>query len=144
MFDEATTELAPQECWELLSAHTLGRLAFHLVDELHITPINYVVDSGSLLFRSAEGSKLLGVVMGGPMAFEIDGDDGQTAWSVVVRGEASLLSEGQAHRADALPLHPWVDGEHKYNVVEIRPTEVTGRFFRLDPDARGASGGAGA
>ena len=144
MFDEVTTELAPEECWRLLAENSLGRLAFDLVGELHITPINYVVDGQSLLFRSAEGSKLLSVVMDGAVVFEIDGQDGETAWSVLVRGRASLLDEADEHRADALPLHPWVDAEHKYNVVEVTPTAVTGRFFRLDPDARPAKAGTDA
>ena len=57
-------------------------------DQVHITPINYVVDKDTLLFRTAEGSKLLGVVMDEDVAFEIDGENGHIAWSVIVRGTA--------------------------------------------------------
>ena len=73
--------------------------------------------------------------MNDDVAFEIDGENGHTAWSVVVRGRARRLDEHEAHRADDLPLRPWV-GTHKYNVVEITPTAISGRRFVLDPHAR--------
>jgi nitroimidazol reductase NimA-like FMN-containing flavoprotein (pyridoxamine 5'-phosphate oxidase superfamily) len=132
---ETVTELPLDECWELLRAHFMGRLAFHLAEQVHIAPINFVVDGQTLLFRTAEGNKLLGVVMNEDVVFEIDGENGHTAWSVIVRGTARLLDERAAHRADDLPLRPWT-GAHKYNVVEITPTAITGRRFVLDRHAR--------
>ena len=62
--DQAMTELSLEECWEMLRAEEFGRLAFRLVDEVHITPINYAVDGETLLFRTAEGNKLLSAAMG--------------------------------------------------------------------------------
>lgn len=128
--EDVISELTLEQCWELLRAEEFGRLAFRLVDEVHITPINYVVDGETLLFWTAEGSKLLGVVMGSPVAFEIDRYGEDCARSVVLRGTARLLPEDEAHRADNLPLRPWVP-TLKYNVVEISPTEVSGREFEL-------------
>lgn len=126
----AVTEMTSDECWQLLRTEEFGRLAFRLVDEVHITPLNYAVDGDVLLFRTAEGDKLLGVVMGSEVAFEIDRFDGESARSVVVRGSARLLGEDEAHRAENVPLRSWV-GTHKYNVVEIAPKVVTGRAFEL-------------
>jgi nitroimidazol reductase NimA-like FMN-containing flavoprotein (pyridoxamine 5'-phosphate oxidase superfamily) len=128
--DEPFTELTLEECWELLRRHELGRLAFHLADEVHITPVNYAVDEDTLLFRTAAGSKLLAVVMNSDVAFEIDEHDEHTARSVILRGRAELLDEYSAHRAENLPLRPWVENP-KENVVEITPTEISGRSFRL-------------
>lgn len=130
MNTDPVTELTDEECWELLRTNELGRLGFHLLEQVHVVPINYTVDEDTLLFRTAEGSKLLGVVMHGDVVFEIDDHDEHSAWSVVVRGTAVLLDEASAHRADNLPLRPWVDNP-KYNVVEIIPAEITGRSFRL-------------
>ena len=127
---EAITDMTSDECWEMLRSEEFGRLAFRLVDEVHITPINYAVDGDILLFRTAEGDKLLGVVMGSEVAFEIDRFDGESARSVVVRGSARLLGEDEEHRAENVPLRSWV-GTHKYNVVEIAPKVVTGRAFGL-------------
>ena len=130
MADDVVTELTSEECWEMLRDEEFGRLAYRLVDEVHITPINYAVDAGALLFRTAEGSKLLAVVMGSEVAFEIDRYGEDWARSVVVRGPARVLPEDQAHRAENVPLRPWVP-TLKYNVVEIEPKVVSGRAFEL-------------
>ena len=137
MSDEAPiVEMTTDECWEQLRAHEFGRLAFRLVDEQHITPINYAVDRDpvgrlSLIFRTAPGEKLFAVELGAEVAFEIDDFSGETAMSVVVRGHARHLGEAEEHRVDHLPLRPWVN-TLKYDVVEIVPDDVTGRRFRLD------------
>lgn len=129
--DDESSELTSEECWDFLRSSEFGRLAFHLGDEVHIVPVNYAVDGETLLIRTAEGSKLLGVVMNEDCAFEIDEFDDDEASSVVVRGRARVLGEDEEHRADRLGLRAWV-GAFKYNVVEISPTEVSGRRFALD------------
>lgn len=128
--DHPVTDLSVDECWGMLRAEEFGRLAFRLMDEVHIAPVNYAVEGESLLFRTAEGDKLLGVVMGGEVAFEVDRFEGESARSVVVRGTAQLLDESEAHRAENVPLRSWVS-TLKYNVVEIVPHVVTGRAFEL-------------
>jgi uncharacterized protein len=134
--DEPTTRMGTEECWEFLRRHELGRLAHHLADEVHIAPVNYAVDHDpatgrrSLLFRTAEGSKLLGVVMNPDVAFEVDEIVEERATSIVLRGRARRLEEDEEHRAENLPLHPWVAPE-KWNVVEVDVTEISGRRFEL-------------
>ena len=133
--EDPVTELTADECWELLRSEELGRLAFRLLEDVHITPMNYAVEGETLLFRTAEGDKLLGVVMGAPVAFEVDRYDEESARSVVVRGTARVLPEDEAHRADDLKLRPWVP-TLKYDVVEIAPHVITGRRFELVRDHR--------
>ncbi len=128
--EETFGVMAPQECWEMLRANEFGRLAFHLAGEVHLAPINYAVDGETLLFRTAEGSKLLGIEMNPDVAFEIDEFDEHHARSVVLRGVARHLDEAEEHRAENVPLRPWV-ADLKYDVVEIRPTEISGRTFEL-------------
>lgn len=130
MTDEVVTQLSQEDCWHMLREEEFGRLAFRLVDEVHITPINYAVDHDTLLFRTAAGNKLLSVAMDSEVAFEIDRYDDTSASSVVVRGSARILPEDEAHRAETVPLRTWV-GTPKYNVVEIHPREITGRAFEL-------------
>jgi nitroimidazol reductase NimA-like FMN-containing flavoprotein (pyridoxamine 5'-phosphate oxidase superfamily) len=130
MTDEVVTALSSEECWGMLRDEEFGRLAYRLGDEVHITPINYAVEGGSLLFRTAEGNKLLAVVTGSEVAFEIDRYGEESARSVVVRGTARLLPEDEAHRADNVPLRPW-SPTLKHNVVELEPKVVSGRSFEL-------------
>lgn len=128
--DQIITELTTEECWAMLRAEEFGRLAYRLPEEVNIVPINYAVDGDSLLFRTAEGNKLLGVVIYSDVVFEIDSYDDEYAQSVILRGNARRLEEDEEHRADHVPLRPWLD-TLKYNVVEIIPTQITGRRFKL-------------
>lgn len=131
MHEDPVTVLSAAESWELLRSQELGRLAFHLGEEVHITPVNYAVEGDALLFRTAPGSKLLGIVMDADVAFEIDRVEGEVATSVVVRGRARRLEEDEQHRTESVGLRPWVPTA-KYEVVEIVPTSVSGRAFSLE------------
>jgi nitroimidazol reductase NimA-like FMN-containing flavoprotein (pyridoxamine 5'-phosphate oxidase superfamily) len=131
--ESPVTTLSVEECWELLEAEEFGRLAYRLVDEVHVVPINYLADNRSLLFRTAGGNKLLAAALHSDVAFEIDWHDDLTAWSVVARGQLRRLPEDQEDRVEDLPLRPWVP-TLKYNLVELVPTDVSGRFFRLRRD----------
>lgn len=134
--DDPITRMSAQQSWDFLRRHELGRMAYHLADEVHIVPVNYAVDHDpvsdrrSLLFRTAEGSKVLGVVMNSDVAFEVDELVDEVAASVIVRGRARLLEEDEAHRAETLPLRSWV-ATSKWNVVEIEVAEISGRTFEL-------------
>jgi nitroimidazol reductase NimA-like FMN-containing flavoprotein (pyridoxamine 5'-phosphate oxidase superfamily) len=129
-------ELSLEECWQLLELEEFGRLAYRLVDEVHLVPINYAVDAGTLLFRTTSGNKLLAAALHSDVAFEIDWHDDLAAWSVVVRGQLRRLHEDEQHRVEGLRLQPWVP-TLKYEVVELTPVSVTGRRFylrRSEPD----------
>jgi nitroimidazol reductase NimA-like FMN-containing flavoprotein (pyridoxamine 5'-phosphate oxidase superfamily) len=130
--DWPVDELSYEESWELLETQELGRLAYRLVDEVHLVPINYVTDGRSLLFRTGSGSKLLAAALESDVAFEIDWYDDRTAWSVVARGHLRKLGDDEAHRADGLPLNSWVPTP-KDDVIELMPEVVTGRRFQLRP-----------
>jgi nitroimidazol reductase NimA-like FMN-containing flavoprotein (pyridoxamine 5'-phosphate oxidase superfamily) len=99
---------------------------------VHLVPINYAVDAGALLFRTASGNKLLAAALHSDVAFEIDWHDDRAAWSVVVRGTLRRLHEDEQHRADGLLVQQWIP-TLKYDVVELTPVSVTGRRFYLRP-----------
>ncbi len=133
--DAPVVELTSEECWALLEDEQFGRLAYRLVDEVHLVPINYVTDGRSLVFRTASGNKLLAAALHSDVALEIDWHDDLTAWSVVARGRLRRLGEDEAHRADDLPLQPWVP-TLMHEVVELDAEVITGRRFRLQrPEA---------
>ena len=128
--DEPVAELSTEECWELLEREQFGRLAYRLVDEVHLVPINYAADAGALLFRTASGNKLLAAALHSDVAFEIDWHDEVAAWSVVVRGGLHRLGEDEAERVEELLPQSWVPTQ-KYDVIELQPDVVTGRRFLL-------------
>lgn len=127
---EPPQTLSTEECWDLLAGHEFGRLAFPVLGDVQITPINYAVDGDTLLFLTAQGNKLLGVVMHARVALEIDEISDDSAWSVLVRGTARVLEGEEVYRAEEVPLRPWV-ADDKHVVVEITPDQVSGRRFHL-------------
>jgi nitroimidazol reductase NimA-like FMN-containing flavoprotein (pyridoxamine 5'-phosphate oxidase superfamily) len=94
-----------------------------------IFPVNYVVEDGEIIVRTAEGTKLAAAIMGGRVAFEIDefNADNHTGWSVVVHGTARE-AEGllDVMHDEEIDTSPWADGA-KLRVVHITPDHVTGR-----------------
>jgi nitroimidazol reductase NimA-like FMN-containing flavoprotein (pyridoxamine 5'-phosphate oxidase superfamily) len=135
---EGMQELTEPQCWDLLRSEEVGRLAVSITNHPDIFPINYVVDHGSIVFRTAEGTKLAAAVLGVAVAFEIDGYDRAAgeAWSVVVKGEAVEIEQvlGRFDAAD-LPLFPW-HASPKHRFVRIEPQSVTGRRFVVVEDRR--------
>jgi uncharacterized protein len=127
----STEILQEQECWELLRSQEVGRLAVSIANHPDIFPINFVVDHASIVFRTAEGTKLSAAVLGTSVAFEVDDEADGTAWSVVVKGWAVEIVErcGVFDAAD-LPLYPW-HAAPKHRFVRIVPDVVTGRRFRI-------------
>ncbi|MEI2643123.1 MAG: pyridoxamine 5'-phosphate oxidase family protein [Candidatus Nanopelagicales bacterium] len=123
--------LTDAQCWDLLGANQIGRLATVVGGGVDIFPVNYLVHEGQILFKTAEGSKLAGVMAHHEVAFEIDGynPDTNEAWSVVMSGLARVLSHDEELDAvEHLPLFPW-NLEPKNRYVAIDPTGVSGRRF---------------
>jgi len=83
---------------------------------VHITPVNYGVDQ-PLLFRTAEGTKLLG---GKGHAVGLRGRRGHRRLRPQRRrgGTARRLPDDQVERAE---LTSWIASPPKYDVVEIIP-----------------------
>jgi hypothetical protein len=121
------------ECWRLLERAEVGRLAVAVAGEPEIFPLNFVVYGHSLVFRTAQGTKLAAIIVSPRVAFEIDGyepDLGQ-AWSVVAKGRAERLDHFRdIHAVEDLPLFPWHPG-YKGSFVRIREPTLTGRSFTV-------------
>ncbi len=130
---DGMTILDTDTCLGLLGTSEVGRLAVSIKEHPDIFPINYVVDRGTIVFRSAEGTKLAAALLGRGVAFEVDGYDPAAgeAWSVVVKGYAVEI-EKMYEMFDALdlPLFPWHAGP-KHRFVRIEPVEITGRRFHV-------------
>jgi nitroimidazol reductase NimA-like FMN-containing flavoprotein (pyridoxamine 5'-phosphate oxidase superfamily) len=130
---EPMEHLIESECWNLVRNEEVGRLAVPTRNGgVDIFPINHQVDQGSIVFRTALGSKLSGAVEAGEVAFEVDGTTDGTAWSVVLHGHAELINR----RTDLfdsfdLSVRPW-HLSHKPYFVRISASSITGRRFQID------------
>ncbi|MFT4082524.1 MAG: pyridoxamine 5'-phosphate oxidase family protein [Nocardioides sp.] len=123
--------LTESECLELLERTQVGRVAY--CDEAFpvILPVNYVMDAGTVVFRTSPYSMLAQHLYRGHAAFQIDEIDEytQSGWSVLVRGDATFVESADLPAADTRPA-PWVEGARPFH-VRITPDEITGR--RLVP-----------
>jgi nitroimidazol reductase NimA-like FMN-containing flavoprotein (pyridoxamine 5'-phosphate oxidase superfamily) len=122
-------ELTKSECFSLLSGQRLGRVA--VVDDQGpiIFPVNFVLDRHMVVFRTDGGTKLGTAARGGRVAFEVDQVDeaAHTGWSVVVRGEATEVTDpAELARLRKLRVSPWAPGP-KSRYVRILPAKLTGR-----------------
>lgn len=142
---EPLEELSESECWTLLRTVDVGRLATPTGHGgVDVFPVNHVVDQGSIVFRTALGSKLTNALDAAEIAFEADNaavrfdeqvDRGDDPWSVVIHGTAELITR-QTELFDTfeLAVRPWHVSDKPY-FVRLVPTGVSGRRFRLEANS---------
>ncbi|OBF21725.1 pyridoxamine 5'-phosphate oxidase family protein [Mycobacterium kubicae] len=137
MTDAPVTVLTEEASWNLLSSVALGRLVTSFAGEPEIFPVNYVVQGRTVLFRTAEGTKLFSAVANRAVVFEADDHNVEEGWSVIVRGRAQLLkNDADIQQAERAQLLPWT-ATHKPHYVRISPSEITGRAFKFGPEPDG-------
>lgn len=130
-------ELERDECLQLLARGTFGRLAVDAgAGAPAIRPVNYLFDedSQSIVFRTAQGSKLEALLLNQRAAFEIDATDPiqRAGWSVVVVGVAErVTAPSELRRLEGAGLEPWGPGA-KPHWMRIRASTISGR--RITPD----------
>ncbi len=135
--DDGVTILSDHECWELMAGVSLGRLVTSVDGQPEIFPVNYVVQHRTVLFRTAEGTKLVSTAINNRVLFEVDDHNVGEGWSVIVRGRArSLRTNEQIEEAESAQLLPWTPSE-KTHYVRVTPERVTGRRFRFGPPLLG-------
>jgi len=128
-----TRILSEDECWQRIEAAPYGRVAATAAGEIDIFPVNHGVESGTIVFRTAAGTKLLELTIHQGVAFEVDGFTDTDAFSVLVKGRAEEFDrQSEVYAAERLGITPWAP-EEKDRWVRITPTEVHGRAFaRVD------------
>ena len=127
--------LPASECWNLVSSRTLGRLVTSVDGQPEIFPVNFVVQHRTVLFRTAEGTKLVSAAINNSVLFEVDDHNVAEGWSVIVKGMARLLrTDEEIDEAERGQLLPWT-ATAKQHFVRIRPLSVTGRRFSFGSEA---------
>ncbi|MGW9630115.1 pyridoxamine 5'-phosphate oxidase family protein [Agromyces sp. NPDC055520] len=126
-------ELRSVECWDRIAQAPYGRIATTAAGEMDIFPINHGVDRNSIVFRTSRGTKLLALTIHRSVLFQVDGIDGDEAFSVVVRGDADQFDrESEVAAAEMLGVSPWAPGDRS-RWVRITPRDIQGRAFIIPP-----------
>ncbi|MGZ4525478.1 MAG: pyridoxamine 5'-phosphate oxidase family protein [Mycobacterium sp.] len=129
--DDGVSILPVTQCWDLLAGVTLGRLVTSVDGQPEIFPVNYVVQRHTVLFRTAEGTKLVSTAINNRVLFEVDDHNVAEGWSVIIKGTArSLRTNEEIEDAERAQVLPWTSSE-KSHYVRIIPEVVTGRRFRF-------------
>lgn len=117
------------ECLALMGSVPIGRLVFTDRALPAIQPVNFVLDEGEVIVRTASGSKLAAATRRAVVAFEADEFDMErhTGWSVTIIGQAIEITDpARRRRVQRLPLEPWSMGTHAH-FIGISAEQVTGR-----------------
>src|SRR6201998_1007706 len=132
--DDGVTILPEQECWDLLAGVVLGRLVTSVDGQPEIFPVNYVVQHRTVLFRTAEGTKLVSAAINNRVLFEADDHNAAEGWSGILKGTARMLRPTEElAEAERAQLLPWT-ATLKQHFVRIQPISITGRRFRFGPE----------
>lgn len=141
---QALEVLDREECRDLLAAVPVGRIAFCRGDGVPtVLPVNHLVDSWTVAFRTTFGSKLSAALLERPVAFEVDGYDerDRTGWSVLARGPAEHVTDGSiVRRLETLELDVWPAGVERSRWVRVQMDELTGRRIPAADDPRAPRG----
>lgn len=123
------THLSEEECWDRLGTHGVGRIALPVHPGPAVLPVNYAVESGTILYRTApDGSAA--AATGAAVSFQVDRLDDRLGqgWSVLVTGTAERIEDAATIRelTDRHLTRPWAGGKRPL-WIRIQPQTLSGR-----------------
>lgn len=125
--------LSEDECRRLMATVLMGRLVFHEAGLPAVRLVDYVMDDGAVVFRTAGGQKFGAVLRGDVVGFEADDYDAETqcGWTVTMVGRARTVTDPEElTRMAQLPLRSRTTGPKPY-LVRVEEAIIRGR--RLVP-----------
>lgn len=134
MADRVLEELGEEECLRLIAPGGIGRIAYLGRFGPAVLPVNFRVQGGAIVFRTAENGPLdedLRTGIAGAdykVAFEIDDIDlaARRGWSVLVQGPAHHVTAAEQDEVRAAGVESWAPGDREL-FVRIVPSRITGR-----------------
>jgi nitroimidazol reductase NimA-like FMN-containing flavoprotein (pyridoxamine 5'-phosphate oxidase superfamily) len=134
MADRVIEELDEARCLSLIAEGGIGRIAYTSRFGPAVLPVNYALQDGAVVFRTAAHGPLDEDLRTGiadadyKVAFEIDSIDpaAQGGWSVLIQGPAHHVTgtgEAAVRRAG---IESWAPGNREL-FVRIVPFRITGR-----------------
>ena len=128
--DDGLVRLNREECMDLLSSASFGRVGVSVRALPAILPVTIAVINELVVFRTIPGTKLAYAATGSILAVEADEYDPATGegWSVLVRGVATELADPTTvARARELLTESWIGDESAEHYIGVGCDLVTGR-----------------
>ena len=134
MADRVIEELDEDQCLNLIPRSGIGRIAYTGRFGPAVLPVNYTLQGGAIVFRTAEHGPLDEDLRTGianadyKVAFEIDDIDpaGRRGWSVLIQGPAHHVTGAEEDAARRTGVETWAPGDREL-FVRIVPSRITGR-----------------
>jgi nitroimidazol reductase NimA-like FMN-containing flavoprotein (pyridoxamine 5'-phosphate oxidase superfamily) len=134
MADRVIQELSEDQCLNLISGGGIGRIAYTSRFGPAVLPVNYALQDGAVVFRTAAHSPLDEDLQTGitdadyKVAFEIDSIDlaSQRGWSVLIQGPAHHVAGAEEEAVRRAGVQSWAPGDREL-FVRIVPSRITGR-----------------
>ena len=134
MADRVIEELDEDQCLNLISGGGIGRIAYASRFGPAVLPVNYALQDGAVVFRTAADGPLDEDLRTGiadadyKVAFEIDSIDLATrqGWSVLIQGPAHHVTGAGQEAVRRAGIESWAPGPREL-FVRIVPSRVTGR-----------------
>lgn len=133
--DEGLELLSEDQARGMLATGGVGRVGVTIGALPAIFPVNYRMIDGSIVFRTAPGSKMSAAAAGAVVAFEVDDYQlaNRSGWSVLAVGRAEVVHDlAMTSKVLDARLEPLADGS-RTTIVRIEPTFISGRRIVHDP-----------
>jgi len=134
MADRVIEELSEDQCLNLISGGGIGRIAYTSRFGPVVLPVNYALQDGAVVFRTAAHGPLDEDLRTGitdadyKVAFEIDSIDpgAKRGWSVLIQGPAHHVAGAEEEAVRRAGVESWAPGDREL-FVRIVPSRITGR-----------------
>ena len=138
MADRVIEELDEDQCLSLIAGGGIGRIAYTSRFGPAVLPVNYALQDGAVVFRTAAHGPLDEDLRTGiadadyKVAFEIDSIDSaaQEGWSVLIQGPAHHVTGTGEDAVRKAGIESWAPGDREL-FVRIVPSRITGRRVGL-------------
>ena len=137
------TVLSREQCLRLMATAPVGRIIYTRRAMPAVELVNFTVDAGDIVIRTAPSGKLLAAIRGAVVAFEADAYDpgARSGWSVTAVGHAREVTDpADVGMLRSAGPHPWAPGDHPY-FVRITPGQLTGRYLSAADSGPAGPGG---
>jgi nitroimidazol reductase NimA-like FMN-containing flavoprotein (pyridoxamine 5'-phosphate oxidase superfamily) len=121
--------LTAAECRILLDSQEVGRVVFLDGPGPVALPVNYALDAGDIVFRTASCSSVLASTYLSRVSFEVDDFDDvrREGWSVLATGRITEVDDdAELLRLEELGVMPWAE-EGRTRYLRLNVLTITGR-----------------
>jgi len=121
--------LSREQCLRLMATAPVGRIIYTRQAMPAVELVNFTIDTGDIVLRTAASGKLTAAIAGAVVAFEADHYDPatRTGWSVTAVGRARDVTDpADIRRLRATGPQPWIPGDQP-RFLRITPGTLNGR-----------------